>query len=474
MLKTKLGKYILALALVGSIAASAAPIDEAKRLYRNGKYDQAIEKLRVILRKSPRDGTANYYLGAALYASGRADEATEPLKKAVSRGVADASRILAEASLAEYSVDEASEFMESWEEQLKKDKKDLPESYSELNNRIIALKNMLDRVEKLEILDSLSVPEADFFNAIRLSPEAGSILASEAINKLGVATKGARLSTAYLPQNRNLVVWSETDSADVFTLHSASILADGSVEQAQVLEGNLGDGGDAKYPFLMPDGVTLYFANNGKNSLGGYDIFMTRQSDDGLFYAPQNMGFPYNSPANDYLLAIDESAGLGWLVTDRNSPEGYVTIYVFEPSQMRVNVEPGDENLLSYARLDNIALTRKPDTDYAEILKRKLPAQSEEGSDTKASFAFDAGNGKVYTSLSDFRNRVARGEMIKYLAAVRELDKQLAKEQNLRLRYRNGDKSLSKKILASEATTETMRLNVAELRNKVVRLENRK
>ena len=94
----------------------------------------------------------------------------------------------------------------------------------------------------------------------------------------------------------------------------------------------------------MPDGVTLYFANNGENSLGGYDIFMTRRSDgDGEgkeYFQPQNVGMPYNSPFNDFMMAIDEASGLGWWATDRNQIPGKVTVYVFIPSQMRVNVEP--------------------------------------------------------------------------------------------------------------------------------------
>lgn len=471
MKTNRLRKYILSITLLLTAAAIAAPIDDAKRLYRNGQYEKAIEKLRVIVKRSPRDGTANYYLGAALMALGRSEEAVKPLEKAVSRGVADASRILAQYALDNYRLDEASENMDQWEEQLKKDKKDLPPSFSEMSRKIISMRNMLDRVERIEILDSISADSADFFKVFRLSKNAGSILPEEGMRALGVGTPGARLSSAFVPEYRNRVIWSESDADGIYSIHGASILDDGSIEQASVLDGNLGEGGSALFPFLMPDGATLYFANNGENSIGGYDIFMTRQNDDGSFYTPQNMGFPYNSKGNDYMLAIDESAGLGWLVTDRNAPEGKVTIYIFTPSQMRVNVDPSDPKLLSYALLDDISITRDADKDYADILQSKLP-EAEIGDDGHAAFVFDAGNGKVYTQLQDFQNRKARAEMLKYLAAQREFSKHIEHENNLRMRYGKGEKALRKQILASEALTEQKRAELAEVRNNIVKLEN--
>ena len=73
--------YISLCAGLLAISSVAAPIDDAKRLYREGKYPEAITGLRKILKSKPKDGTANYYLGAALIAMGEVDDAQEPLKK---------------------------------------------------------------------------------------------------------------------------------------------------------------------------------------------------------------------------------------------------------------------------------------------------------------------------------------------------------------------------------------------------------
>ena len=73
---------------------SAGPIDQARQLYNDGDYEAVVEKMRPVVKRSPRDGNANYFLGASLYALGQLDEAVKPLTTAEGRGVADAARIL--------------------------------------------------------------------------------------------------------------------------------------------------------------------------------------------------------------------------------------------------------------------------------------------------------------------------------------------------------------------------------------------
>ena len=199
---------------------------------------------------------------------------------------------------------------------------------------------------------------------------------------------------------------------------------------------------------------------------------MTRRTDDGYF-VPQNMGMPYNTPDNDFMLAIDETTGLGWWATDRNHIPGKITVYVFMPSQMRVNADPDDPNLAAMARLSDISLMQNPDTDYQALLDSRLPEANASAGNAKSSprFAIDMGNGKVYTSLSDFKNESAKSAMLEYLAAEVALRRQIAAEEALREKYRNGDTSLTDAILDSERNTAAMRTRAASLRNAAIRLE---
>ena len=109
--------------------------------------------------------------------------------------------------------------------------------------------------------------------------------------------------------------------------------------EGEPVEG-LGIEGDINYPFLMPDGQTFYFSARTDDGYGNYDLYATRyDSDSKRFYQAENMGFPYNSYANDYMLVIDESAHLGWFASDRYQPDGKVCIYTFIPNESRQTID---------------------------------------------------------------------------------------------------------------------------------------
>lgn len=473
-MKISLRNILMAFAVALSLGAAAAPIDEAKRLYAEGAYTEALDVLEGIVRRTPRDGTANYYLGATLIALGRPDDATGPLEKARDRGVTDAYGLLAQMALDNYDPAAASELLDGWRERLRRNRKPEPEALDALAARTVRMRNMLERVEAIEVLDSIAVERSRFFEVYRLSREAGRILPPAAVGRaLGRDTEAA--SVAFMPESRTEMLWAETDSAGTHTLYGAGILDDGTPDHPAPLAGLDGTGESCDFPFLMSDGQTLYFATRGEGSLGGYDIFMTRRDSDGEYLQPQNIGMPYNSPSDDYMLAIDETTGLGWWATDRNNLGDSVTVYVFRPSAMRVNVDPASPDIAALARLSGISLTRKPETDAAAELDRRLalartPIANETG--RAELFALDLGNGRIYTSLDDFGNAAARASMTEYLGTMSRLQQHLAAEEALRARYRAGDRSVAAAIEESETETARLRAQALARRNNAIRLES--
>lgn len=452
---------------VAAVSVLAAPIDEAKKLYNSGNYEEAVTRLQALKKKSPRDGNVNYWLGASLIALGRVNEAVEPLKAAEKRGVASASRILTELAFDRYDIDTADDHLEVWDENLSKNKKADMTPVDRMRSRLVMMRNMLERVERVEIIDSINVDSVDFFTHYRLSPEAGRLLTPDD------AEINAR-TMVYLPQNMREMIWAESDTTGMAVLTSASILDDGTIDSPSPLKGDFAPDGDADFPFMMSDGITLYYAATGENSLGGYDIFLTRRSDDG-FLQPQNIGMPYNSPYNDYMLVIDETTGAGWFASDRNRVPGKVTIYTFIPSQTRVNYDTDDPALADRARITSIADTRSSDPAVTEI-RGRISALEEGGRNNRRSrmtFSMPMGNGAVYTSLDDFKNIQARKEMAVLLKEEAELARQSERLDELRNRYRRGDRTVASDILDTEAAIDYSRELIAERRNKVIRLETR-
>lgn len=189
---------------------------------------------------------------------------------------------------------------------------------------------------------------------------------------------------------------------------------------------------DINYPFMMSDGTTCYFAAKGEESIGGYDIFVTRYDPEKQqMLTPENIGMPFNSPGNDYLFAIDDIEHLGWFVTDRNQPEGKVCIYCFVPEEVRENYQTGDmpeEKLRQLASLNRIADTWGNGKARKEALQRKKAleqrrAQRNNSTTDKANEGFVVNDQRVCYQASDFK---AEGNPQRYTRLVQE-KKQLEK-----------------------------------------------
>ncbi len=59
---------------------------------------------------------------------------------------------------------------------------------------------------------------------------------------------------------------------------------------------------DEESPFMSPDGITFYYASQGHNSMGGFDIMFSILGEDGQFSPPLNMGYPINTTDDDLFL----------------------------------------------------------------------------------------------------------------------------------------------------------------------------
>ena len=198
-------------------------------------------------------------------------------------------------------------------------------------------KTMLPATAKVMFIDSTVVDKSDFLSQIPLSKEAGTLSTFEAFfdrpsqvllgvfrNEFGdrcYYADGDTLATALYSTDRLGNQWSKPRELTEFGRDYEML----------------------NFPFLQTDGITLFFAAQGEHSLGGYDIFMTRyDTDEGRFYRPENYGLPFNSTANDYLIAFDEVNALGFLVSDRHQPADKVCIYVFVPTTPRQSFESED------------------------------------------------------------------------------------------------------------------------------------
>jgi outer membrane protein OmpA-like peptidoglycan-associated protein len=57
-------------------------------------------------------------------------------------------------------------------------------------------------------------------------------------------------------------------------------------------------------PFVHFDGKAIYFMRDGKNGLGGYDIYMSRKGLDGKWQPAENLGAPINTGNDEGALSV--------------------------------------------------------------------------------------------------------------------------------------------------------------------------
>jgi len=204
---------------------------------------------------------------------------------------------------------------------------------------------MLEATQKVVFIDSMVVGLNDFMSHIPLSADCGRLAMADGLgqftNELGDKRLEAVVDAKQVP---HIVIrdmmgfsWGEPVKAK-------------------------GLGNDASnFPYLMPDGTTLYFAQKGEKSIGGYDLFVTRyDAESGQFLRPENLGMPFASEADDLFYAIDEQNRLGYFVTTRRQPAGKACIYVFIPNESRqsyVTEAYTDAQIRSLAAINRIADT---------------------------------------------------------------------------------------------------------------------
>jgi len=84
---------------------------------------------------------------------------------------------------------------------------------------------------------------------------------------------------------------------------------------------------DEEGVFLAPDGRTLYFSSTGHNTMGGYDIFKSVY-DSGHWSAPENLGYPINTPGDDVFFTMPADKKHAYYSSDRAGGKGDMDIYM--------------------------------------------------------------------------------------------------------------------------------------------------
>ena len=465
--------FFIILASILSSVAVAQSRSALKKLFDSANFEDAKPVAAKLLKANPKNGEYNYWYAACCIETGDTVDVREMLEFAVSRKIVNARRYLGDYHFGKENYPVAAECYDDFLEGVKDDSLRL--LFSRKAQRARDLNRMVMNAYKICVVDSFVVDKENFLSAYRLGEDVGVVESN------AVYFDDSSLSGYVNETERGMDIffsdYGEYNDS-LMKLYRNSKVAD-EWGAPVALEGFDTYGND-DYPFMCTDGVTLYFASDGNGSIGGYDIFMTRMdTESGKFLRPDNIGMPFNSTANDYMLVIDEVAGLGWFASDRNQPDGLVCVYVFVPDASKRKYDSdvlGYERMLPYAKLSSIAATQDDEEELRKArLQLTMMLYAETENKNKGDFLFVIDDTRDYTRLSDFRSTEARKLFEEWQARSKKQMSDIGLLEQQRENYMTAGTAAKQKmsaaILALESKVEAEHEALARMELEIRRIE---
>ena len=461
---------ITILLLLICLGVSSQTLQQGRTYFLQGDYEKAKPIMLKYLKQKPDAADRNYWYGVCCMETGEQEKALPYLEKAASKKIFKANRALGEYYLSKEDYQPAIANFEQFVKGISTDKElhdpVLEERITTMTDSLKVLFRMLRNTSRICFIDSFLVSKDELFSTYIIGESTGSFYPSAEF--FDDDSEGE----VFMPETGQSILYSRMTSQGVFRFFTKFKSFDKWADETPV--NGLDTDGDLRYPFLLNDGVTIYYAATGSESLGGLDIFVSRYSTaTGRYLKPENIGMPFNSEANDYFYVIDEANNLGWFATDRRQPEGMVCVYTFIPSErnQKYNYEDGDTLAIHRAaRLTSISDTQsdlnavRAARQRLTLLRYELSEKAEQGT-----FTYIIDDVTVYHDLDDFKCPDAAKLYQRWTELKHQYDTDLAKLNKQRDDYTNASRQekerMTKQLLEFEE-------RVLKTEQQVIKMEN--
>ncbi len=460
-------------ALCFAFNTQAQSLDEARAMINNKDYEAASAAFSHLIDKYKTRADVNKWYGEALFETGEYAKAEPYLKFAANRRVTSAYPYLAQIEYLNYNFDKAIEYYKLYLKSLKKG----TEGYVATENAIdmiSANKRSINSVEKVVFIDSIVVDKAKFFERYNLGPEAGQIIG----NVLSENPDAAVEETSFFEsQRKDKRLFSMKNNQGNLDISESSKLLGDNWSNPSALPEQINTASNEAFPYMLTDGSTIYYASDSPEGLGGYDLYITRYNPTtGNYFRPERLSMPFNSPFNDYLMAIDEVNQVGWFASDRFQPKDKVVIYLFvvNPGNKEYYEDLDDKQLLRLAKISSIKDTWPEGQDFKALLNTVYNQQSSKQT-KQLDFTFIVNDLIVYHNLSDFECKEAKAQFELAESSFKKYEDDSLLLDELRKQWAEGNKETQKqiksRILQLENTTLSHKAQAVDHEKNARRLE---
>lgn len=458
---------------IGSLLGQT--LQDARKMYLEGNYAGALPIFEQQYKAKPNDASINHWYGVSLYMTGGdLDLAEKCLQLGSKRKIQESNMYLGLLYTEWFDFDNAEKYFNLYETHLtrrgnrtkaQKDQEAIDLERLATNRRVMRqLKRMVSHTEDVQIIDSIIVDKQNFLHPYNLSFSGGRIAP---FNEVFEANQFVG-STVYFNEKETKIYFAEPDTSRQYKLFTMEFLIDHFGNEKKMSKDDFGLEGNMNFPFIMSDGVTIYFAAEDAESIGGYDLFVSRYNmNTDTYLKPERLNMPFNSEGNDYMMVIDEEKGVGWFASDRGMEEGKVCIYTFIPNNVVKIIQSEDNRYLANrARIKSIKDTWAEGVDYSKLIAsaRTKPTRAPK---IKKDFEFVVNDKLTYFTLHDFKNKTARDgyyKIVQMKAELKQIEEKLVVERDKYSSTPQSSRStLSHTILGLENKERKLRRDIAQL-----------
>lgn len=306
--------------------------DKANTLFEKEQYVEATPLYLRILSIDPRNFELNYKYGACLlYNSNQKKDALKYLSYSVTDANIDprAYFFTGKALHLDYQFEEA---RKQYQIYLNKQSGKTDDRYDA--ERSIAMcingKKLLTTFTDIIVAEKLEIDAARFFDIYSDSRTIGGVILVSDQFQSKFDKKMGHSPIVHYPPNAKTIYYSSygEDLSTGKDIYICRKLPNGKWGEPQLLPGDVNTNEDEDFPYMHPSGNFLYFSSTGHNSMGGYDVFMSRLNrKNGSFKTPENVDFAISSPDDDLFYVVDSLFQNAYFASARQSEAGKLHVY---------------------------------------------------------------------------------------------------------------------------------------------------
>lgn len=305
--------------------------ENANKLFEKEEYVLATPKYLHLLSLNPKDGDYNFRYGTCLlFNSYQKKDAIRYLSFSVKQTTVDprAYYFYGKSLHLNYQFSDAIKYYKIYlAKRAKRDNRYRVEREIEMCENG---KKLLTTFTDIIVSEKREIAKEKFYQLYRnMETVGGDILVSENFQSK-MDKKMGHTPIIHYPTDAKAIYYSSygdkgNSGKDIYVRRR---LPNGKWGEAQLLPGLVNTMEDEDFPFMHSSGNFLFFSSKGHNSMGGYDVFMSRfDPNTNSFKKPENVDFAISSPDDDLFYVVDESFQNAYFASARQSENGKYHVY---------------------------------------------------------------------------------------------------------------------------------------------------